>query len=266
MRTAIDDLLRQANPVTDLTPHTPERQAALLERIVSPQPMKPRPGRRSLVFAAALAALTALALVATSTTRPNRALAGVELERDGSGYRVIVTDVERDAKDLTEALHAYGFNITLELLPASPSLVGSIVGGSAAGGSTWIEPLHDGPCRASAGCEVGFHVDADWHGTATVELARAARPGERYLASTSAFNAGELLGCAFRPGVHVAQLLPELQRRGIAVQYRPEGVSDPNARIQPDWIVTDVTPDSASSAFLFAAPRAPEEGRPGLNC
>lgn len=125
--------------------YEPDRQNALLERIATSEPRHMRSPRRGLVVTGASTGLTALALVATSTAGSDRALAGVELERDGSGYRVIITDVERDAKDLTEALHAYGFDITLGLLPASPSLVGSIVAGSAAGGTDWIDPWQRGP-------------------------------------------------------------------------------------------------------------------------
>jgi hypothetical protein len=263
--TDIDDLLCRANPVILVEPYPAAERNALLDRVTTFAPRHPRRARRPLALTGAVLTLTAIALVVQNSAGPSRALAGLELERDGSGYRVVVTDVERDAKDLTDAMHGYGYDITLAVLPVSPSLVGSIVSGSSSGGSDELQPLHDGPCLATAGCEVGFRIPADWKGKAVVVVGRVARPGERYASVASAFDDGEFLGCSFQRGMRVSELLPELARRGISVQYRPEG-APAGSMVQSDWIVTDVLPGTATSAFLFASPTAPSRPSAGQHC
>lgn len=57
-----------------------------------------------------------------------------------------VTDPFAAQKDLDAAFAAHGFNITVQLVPVSPSLVGALVATSQDTPGSVIEPLEGGTC------------------------------------------------------------------------------------------------------------------------
>jgi hypothetical protein len=267
MTTDLDQLLRDANPLQEVDPLPPAQSRQLIDLAVARAPQDRHRSRgRSLALAAGVVGvLTVSASALTTALAPPPASAGIELTREGDHYRVTITDPERDADELTAALRSYGFDIRLELVPASPSLVGSIIGGSFAEGTDDIEELNPVPCLASRGCEVGFRVPVDWQGEAALAIARQPRPDEDYASTTSSFDAGEALACLHGRGQLVDDLLPVLARRGLGYEWRSDSGEQPEGEYR-DWYVDDVFPRNGDEVFLFVTPTPPAKVLPGQGC
>ena len=115
---------------------------------------------------------------------------------------------------------AHHLDITLTLVPASPSLVGtSSIPVSPR--SAEITPITaQGKCYTGGGgsaCPVGVRIPADFRGQAQLAFGRAARPGERYETTAPATAPGEVMhGMRFR-GDTVSQVLAMLRERDVTV-------------------------------------------------
>ena len=80
---------------------------------------------------------------------------------------------------------AHGLDITLSLVPVSPSLVGSVVEISTDGpdGNSIAHHHRRGECWTGGGgheCPVGLRIPDGYRGQAAIAFGRAARPGEQY--------------------------------------------------------------------------------------
>lgn len=157
---------------------------------------------------------------------------------------------------------AHDLNITLQLVPASPSIVGAVVyfGGTDTGQITPITAV--GKCFTGGGgnqCPVGVRIPADFHGSADVAFARAARPGEQYESSGQATAPGEAMhGLRFK-GRTVATVLALLRARHVtAPQYRWQTAHGAKAlrpsQVPPDWHVYDAMPWAPGQVLLSVGP------------
>ena len=155
--------------------------------------------------------------------------------------------------------------ITLRLVPASPSLVGTVV--YLSGDITPITA--HGQCYTPGGgaaCPVGVRVPANFHGQAEVVFGRAARPGERYESTASAFAPGELLHGMRITGDRVAQVLAMLRHRGVRVplfNYAHRGYARNLRSVPGTWFVYDAVPWAPGQVLLFARPGTSIPGRGG---
>jgi hypothetical protein len=275
MTTDLDILLRDCDPARDVAAYDPDRARQLLDRATAtdmPHPALTAVHNRSvklLTAAAGVAGLAIAASVLTGVSSPSPANAGVSLERDGNEYLVTITDPERNAEQLTAAMHSYGFNIDLSLEPSSPSLVGSIVvkiNEEVDGRATpSLAELSPAPCRASAGCKIGLRIPTDWTGKATIVLGRAARKGESYASSTSAFSPGEALACKPGRGMRAGEFLPTLREDGLRFEYRSREATASTNHPHPDWYVHEVIPASPGLVYVMveAQPPPPAPTAPG---
>jgi hypothetical protein len=162
---------------------------------------------------------------------------------------------------------AHHMNITLKLVPASPSIVGTVVyfGGSDIGQITPITAV--GKCSTGGGgnrCPVGVRVPVDFHGSANVAFGRAARPGEQYQSSGQAAAPGEAMHGLLFKGRTVATVLAVLRARHVTVpQYRWNKQTSANTfyteALRPDqtpknWYVHDALPWAPGQVLLFVGP------------
>ena len=222
-----------AHRTSELFP--PARRTEVFERIVSEPRGRPsarrasfrrRGGsgrRRPLVLstlgAAATAVLVALALLTSSAVKPTTAH-GVAFRELANGAIIArVTDPFAADAQLKAAFAKHGFNITLNLLPVSPSIVGTVIYTSGAG----IEPLQGGHCLSGGGgCPIGLRISSEFTGQGYITLGRPARGEEVYESTASAFAPGEVLHCSGLLGAQVATALPKLRAKQLAVQWREE--------------------------------------------
>lgn len=189
--------------------------------------------RRRLVPALGVVAMLATAaglLTSGSAIAPSTAV-GAVVFRTAQGGEVIATVKDPFAAQqvLDEEFARHGFDITVDLVPVSPSLVGTVVYTSEEDSNDWIQPLRHGSClNGGGGCAIGVRIKSAFTGHGYITLGRPARSSEAYESQASAFAAGEPLHCSGLLGATVAQAARSLQARGLEVEWR-EDVSGPTA-------------------------------------
>ncbi|MFC4015068.1 hypothetical protein ACFOY2_48190 [Nonomuraea purpurea] len=196
-------------------------------------PRSVRRGKARLAVAAALvtgAAAAAVVLGPGLFAGPDATVyanSAIEVQREGGEWVARIKDPYADHRQYTEAFAAVGLDVALRLVPSSPSGVGKLgrIGASASNGGSAGSPESGSLSGGLAvddcvDCWMTLRVSADFTGHAEVRIGRAAKPGESYENATSAAARGEALeGVPVRDGRTVAELLPEIRKRNLAVTY-----------------------------------------------
>lgn len=180
---------------------------------------------------------------------------------EGRNIIVIIRNPYADPAKYRAEFKAHHLNITLQLLPASPSLVGSVVAFS---GSD-LDDLR--PITATTGCKtqgrghcpIGIKVPSNYSGVAQLTFGRTARPGEQYDAEASATAPGEVMHGLAYEGKTVGVVLAMLKKRDVTVpQYRWQHRNDSRAlrpdQVPHDWIVEWALPWALHQVLLFVQP------------
>jgi hypothetical protein len=276
------------NPVTRISPVTDDEAARMvrpatladLAEQITASPPAAAPGRltaasrrgrwakkgRWLVGIPVAAALAVALLVVTSLARPGQrvgpvtvgppAAQALSFSRQGGALIVIVRNPLADPARYRAEFARHHLRITLKLLPASPSLVGTVV--YLSGDVTPITA--QGKCHLASGgaaCPVGVRVPANFHGQAQVVFGRAARPGEQYASAASAFAPGEVMHGMRVTGHTVAQVLAVLRHRGVSVplfNYAHRGYARNLRSVPGTWFVYDAVPWAPQQVLLFVGP------------
>jgi hypothetical protein len=177
-----------------------------------------------------------------------------------------VTDPFAAESRLKAAFVEHGLDITVNLVPVSPSLVGTVVYTSDNGGPSAIQPLQGGRCvTAGGGCAIGLKIPATFTGKGYVTLGRPAKPEEAYESQASAFAPGEALHCSRLLGARVATALPVLQAHNLSVEWRENiterssdgssfGHSQTDARPPANNYVWDANMMTPRSIMVWTAP------------
>jgi hypothetical protein len=229
------------------------------------------PARRRLLIGVPVAAALAVAgLAVTSlagpgqkvgpvTVGPPKADAAVlSITRHGRYLDVIVANPLADARKYRAEFARYGLDISLRLVPASPSLVGTLVyfqGGRAITPITAVGKCWTG--GAGNVCPVGIRVPLDFKGRADLVFGRAARPGEPYETTGSPTAAGEAMHGLKYDGKTVAQVLAMLQRRHVTVQSYRVSTSPCYTAVRRSvpgsWHVYSAVPWASGQVLLWAS-------------
>ncbi len=146
----------------------------------------------------------------------------------GGYITVIVRNPLADPARYRAEFAAHHLNITLKMVPASPSIVGTVVYIEEPASSPDIETITaQGRCYTGGGgsaCPVGVRIPVSFRGQAEVVFGRAARPGEQYESTAPATAPGEVMHGLQFAGDTVAQVLAMLRERHVTrpgVQLRP---------------------------------------------
>ncbi len=277
----LDDRLARWNPVQaeDVPDASGNPAAAALAAIVLRQPAPSSRGRRppqrrrslragiaAVAAAAAVVAAVGLWPAASHPRHASRAPADLRLiafsVRHGT-ITALITDPFAAASQLTAVMRAHGLDITIQAVPVSPSLIGTIVYTDA----PIIRTLWKPTCRV-AGCPVGLVIPAGFTGRATIAVGRRARRGEGYESMADAFAPGEVLHCSGLQGEPVSAALPELRKLGLTASWW--ALSDPDfpgnpppsdsqgpRPERPSGYIVDGTPQSATKVSLDTLPALP---------
>jgi hypothetical protein len=293
MNRDIDPLIGGLASVTDRQAGTllPEDAAtALADRITATAvPSAPARGRRSPVMliglplaAAGVAAAAVTAVVTTrdggpgstpgvTPTSPRVVLAAaLTFTRKGGYIDVRVRDPLADPKRYQEEFAAHGLKVTLSMVPASPSIVGTVVAmetseNTAERDVTTITAR--GGCETGGGgdvCPVGVRIRTGYKGTASITFGREARPGEQYNSSAPATAPGEVMhGMTYRKH-RVGEVLAALRKRHVTVpEYRAMEGNVSNVlkpgQVPPTWYVHSATPWAKNQVLLFVGPHPTED-------
>jgi hypothetical protein len=229
--------------------------------------------RRRLLIGVPLAAGLAVAgVIATSLGSPGQrvgpisvgppAAQALSFTRHGHYIDVIVRNPLADPKRYRAEFAKYHLDITLRLVPASPSIVGTLVYG---GGDGIVPITAVGKCFIGGGgnaCPVGVKVPVDFRGAATIVFGRAARPGEQYESAGQAGSPGEVMHGLHYEGKTVAAVLAMLARRGASVStWRVQRAGDCYTEVRrtvpASWLVYDAVPWAPGQVLLWAAKTLP---------
>jgi hypothetical protein len=279
------DLLREFRAGLSALPDQASVQASwqlLHDRIAidgGPSPVRAPSHRRRWVVPAALAAGVAALLLALSVVLPSGspggakgAAAAISFTENGNYIDAVIKDPLADSKTLKAAFEQHGLDITLQLLPVSPSIVGSFVELDTSGGEPAIETLFDdqADCTApgSISCPIGLRIPLDFDGQANITLGRAGEPGEEYASANDGFASGELLHCSGLRGMTVQDALAKLRQLGVTGVWRSNDQAiDKVDGIDPSTIagqfVTDAVPLSEGKVYIWAAPQPSPQPEPG---
>lgn len=230
--------------------------------------------------AAAAAALLALTLATGSPAAPGRAASMRSPAHAAQGARadaqvmsftthdgyidVIIRNPVADPRRYAAEFAAHHLHITIALVPASPSIVGTVVEMSESGGN--LSPITAvGKCWTGGGgnvCPVGVRVPVGYRGTASLVFGRAARPGEHYESSGPVTASGEAMhGLDFKDKT-VAAVLAMLRTRHVTVpQYRYLSAtgSEELTKVPGTWYVYDGDPWAPGQVLLFVGPTRVEQ-------
>lgn len=251
---------------------------AVRERITFGRSLPGQPGRyrrRRLPLLIAAAALIAF-LVSLPVVLPSgapggapRAEAAVSFSRDGGFIVAVIEDLNADSEALRDAFAQHGLDITLELIPVSPSAVGTFVY------FAWDEKAQRGPaietlasddpsCTTMGGgtCLIGLRVPIDFTGHAEIALGRPAGRGEMYRSGNDGYAAGEALHCSGLYGMTVQATLPVLSDRGVTAIWRSadrsiDRVDGIDQTTIADQYVTDAAPAAPGEIYIWVSPRQP---------
>lgn len=234
-------------------------------------PKRVRSSRRRirLAFAPALGLLLAAAVaVATfgggSSLGPQAAAGAVTFHTTATGD-IVATVVNPFAaqRELDEAFAAKGLHITVDLIPVSPSLVGTVVSTSEDGSSEAIRPLLHGSCLSGGGgCRIGIEISPSFSGQGSITLGRPAQAGESYESQASAFAAGEPLHCSGLLGGRVSTAVSALGSRGIEAEWREDSEEGTTVHSKvlsgppPDGYVWEAVMAAPGRAIVWAEPTA----------
>lgn len=256
-----DDLIRRLATTTDEEAAgmvSTQTKSDLVDHIMSTAVESAPARRRRRGFAIgvplAVAAVGAAAVVVAASAgspgsprQPVRPLkaepAALSFSTQGKYLVVKVKDPLADPARYKKEFAAHGMNIHLTLVPASPSVAGTVVEADGANGIEMIN--RKGKCFAGGGaCPVGAKIPINFHGFANITFGRAARPGEQYVSTNSAFAPGEILHCVDIRGRTVDEALAILRRHKVTasfVHFEPPG-NRPNGGGKADNVGRDKIP------------------------
>lgn len=268
----ITEMLRQLRPADadDLDEWlSPAERDALLHEVMSVARPTRRARRRTtktrrrrrqrlIPAAGALAAAAAVAVLVISSGGETRSAPAVSF-RDAADGQIIarVTNPLAAKQTLDAEFAAHDLNITVNLVPVSPSLVGTVVYISDTAGANAIAPLQNGSCVSGGGaCPIGLKLPADFTGQGYITLGRAAQPGESYDSTVSAFAPGEALHCSGLLGARVSSASSVLQAHGLTVaQWRAS--KRVAARAPSGNYIWQIDPVSATTVRVWTEPTPP---------
>jgi hypothetical protein len=199
----------------------------------------------------------------TTAASPVQTAQALSFTTSDGWITVIVRNPLADEARYRAEFAAHHLDITFNLVPASPSIVGTVVYTGQSAGSSPIQTITaKGRCYTGGGgaeCPVGVRIPADFHGQAEIVFGRAARPGEQYESTAvSATVPGEVMHGLKFVGDTVTQVLALLRPRQVTVavyNYDKQGYGGVNVHHVPgNWYVYDAAPWAPGQVMLSVGP------------
>ncbi len=226
------------------------RQMERRETPISPKGRRNWPLRVAMIGgAAAVVAFIVLGLGPRwGPGAPDVADARIEVQSTGDHYEIGFVQLGEDASRVEQELSALGLDVSLDFVPVSPSLEGSLV--ASAGG--------DGTERYSvdvAGVPT-LRIPLDYGAALALTIGRPGVDGERYV-STPALGAeapGEALHCSDIFSAGVAEASAILEERGLDAEWRNDKNEVRSSDDLAGYFVVQTTPIERGKVLVWTAP------------
>lgn len=221
----VDEVVRRLapGPELSLTPLAREVMTEIMD--AEPAPAARRRGmRRPLVVLPLAAAVAAAAWAVPSLLRPAPA-AALDIREEGGFYVIQVKDLYADADVYERQLKGLGLDVSLRVVPATPSFVGEISPSARerepAGPFVHRDQINTidstKGCGMHRSCPIGLRIAKDFTGSADVILGRAARRGEKYEIIGGLAAPGEPMNCVPFYNRPVSEVRVKLRKLGLSV-------------------------------------------------
>lgn len=234
----------------------------------APRRSRRRAPRRLLLVGVPLAALGAVAGVLIgmlghgSTANSPAAIQALSFTTEHGYIKVIVRNPLADTSWYDADFARHHMNISLTLVPVSPSLVGTVIMiDTMPGTSDFSTITAQGRCYnggSGGACPVGLNIPLNFHGQALITFGRAARPGEQYESAGSVFSPGEAL-----QGLRSKVILQPVRAVWALLAQRHITIADcrddRNTNVNPsqvpgDWYVTNIMPWAPNQVMVTVGP------------
>lgn len=218
-------------------------------------------------LASALAVTTFTSPARTKPAPPARGSSAAPVQAQALSFTrhdghidVTVRDPLADPARYRAEFRAHGLDISIKLVPASPSIVGTLVYYDSPPNSGLQPITAKGKCVTGGGgaCPVGVQVPLDFKGTAHLVFGRAARPGEQYESSArSATVPGEALAGLSVIGKRVADVSAMMKQRHVTAVWVSTVVGGkserlPLSKVPGTWYVYEVDPWAPGQVAIWA--------------
>jgi hypothetical protein len=214
--------------------------------------------RVALIAAAIAIGAAAIFGVVSELRQAPPAAAAVEFHTSGSYIVATVENPFAAERQLDDAFAAQHLDITLKLVPVSPSLVGSVVYMGSSAGASDIGVLYSATRQAPGGpLPIGLRIPVDFKGQADIVLGRTARPSETYVSTGDAFAPGEVLHGSGLVGMRVSAALLKLKALGLSAEWRDLRVAKPVKGSLPAPVASP-TSGAAPAPGVSGAPASTE--------
>jgi hypothetical protein len=167
---------------------------------------------------------------------------------------VVIRNFYADPAIYRAEFAAHHLDISLLMVPGSPSIVGTLAMGGGNGIGLLTQP---GRCTEPGGgaCVIGVRIPDSFRGSIQLAFVRPARPGERYDATGQVTAPGEAMHGLHYLDQRVGTVLAMLARRHVTVgAYSIPGDYTESVRSVPaDWYVTGADPYAPGQVMLIVS-------------
>ncbi|MEU4195186.1 hypothetical protein AB0E69_25025 [Kribbella sp. NPDC026611] len=210
------------------------------------------------VVAAVVAAAVAVVVVKLPGDDSHEALGpALSFTTEGNYLRVRIVDPLADTARYNKEFKKHHLNITLELDPGSPSIVGHSPAAAFGPDSDDIQQSDDPPGCVKAAtypCYPQFLIPKNYSGQAGLVIARAAKPGEEIQFNGPIDGRGEALYGVKYKTLRLGQILAILKHRGYTVAGYRLGGTTPKT-VPTTYFVKDGALMKDKEVLLFVSPK-----------
>ncbi|GAA4232456.1 hypothetical protein GCM10022254_32360 [Actinomadura meridiana] len=285
---SIDEIMKHIDPVPSVPPRGAGARELLDEITAVPRDTAGRSHRRGVRFrqsagpprrwfAVAVAAGLAAVVIPVSWLLPGvfgaAPAAALDIRMEGGYYIVTVKDAFADPDRYEAQLRKAGLDVSLRVVPVSPSLEGTIFqpydprenGLSTAQLSRRKDVVQSiekaGACASSYYCTIGVKIPVGYRaykgpehrGPAVISLGREARPAEHYTAFAGINNPGEPLQCLRIVDKTVDEVRSMMRARGVTAADFAVPLRGTRASVPGSWYVHEGWLSQPGKALLVAA-------------
>jgi hypothetical protein len=218
----------------------------------------------SVAIAVVLVVAVTVMLVGQTVVSPTKAkAAGVHFARRGGYIDATIDDPTAPAASMEAAFAKAGLDISVDVIPSSPSHAGTITFMDT---PSSFEPIYgpESSCLLPGGgtrCVIGMRVPADFSGTASIQVNGTPPAGQLYDSVNEALAPGEVLHCSGVRGMTVAEAVLILRKLGVTPVWRTYDDSDSSDGVSEASIenqfIEDALPRSLGTVYLWVQPDPP---------